>query len=181
MAPGVDVGDASGCGSRGLGGKVKFFRLWESSRLSSPELYDISSHTTASKRLASLLSTYMVFSEHLNWVPSDEEIRYIYSFKSHKENSSLIYLESMRGCRIVTEAWNKLSYFNAEWFYVRCPSGFARRWISGHKSNFKRHSCICLIVCMLNISFTIVQMFQQDPATNHIRIPLILLWQCQRG
>jgi len=85
---------------------------------------------------AFLLGTNIAFQRILGRAPTDDEIRHIYCFKKRRESPSLIYMEPSVHCRVVTGSWNKLSQFKAEWFYVRCPPGFARRWMTPGKQHF---------------------------------------------
>jgi len=82
---------------------------------------------------AFLLGTNIAFQCILGWTPSHDEIKHIYCFKKRRESPSLIYMEPAVNCRVVTGSWNKLSQFKAEWFYVQCPPGFARQWMTPGK------------------------------------------------
>jgi len=85
---------------------------------------------------AFLLGTYIAFQCILGRAPSHDEIRHIYCFKKRRESPLLIYMELAVNCRVITGSWNKLSQFKAEWFYVRCPPGFARRWMTPGKLHY---------------------------------------------
>jgi len=85
---------------------------------------------------AFLLGTYIAFHRIIGHAPSHDEIRHIYCFKKRRVSPSLIYMEPTINCRVVTGSWNKLSQFKAEWFYVRCPPGFARWWMTPGKMHY---------------------------------------------
>ena len=82
---------------------------------------------------ALLNSVFVIFMDCLFRPPRPNEIRHIFNFKSRGDSPSFTFLEAVRNCQVVTGAWTRLSYFKNEWFFVRCPPGFARRWLSRRK------------------------------------------------
>lgn len=83
---------------------------------------------------AFLYGTYLLFMAVFSRPPTPGDIRYIYMFKRRKDSPSFMFLEPYHKCRILTGACSKFALYKQEWFYVRCPSGFARRWVEGSKS-----------------------------------------------
>src|SRR5574338_249930 len=97
---------------------------------------DIAPSQLHPNRYASLNSLFIVFMEYLHRPPRMTDIRYLFNFKSRTDSPSFTFLESVRNCQVVAGSWTRLSYFKSEWFYVRCPPGFARRWL------FRREYCL---------------------------------------
>ena len=84
---------------------------------------------------AFIYGTYMLFMAVFSRPPTPGDIRYIYMTKKRGESPSYMFLEPHRKCQLFTSAWSsKFALYKQEWFYVRCPQGFARRWVEGSKS-----------------------------------------------
>ena len=77
---------------------------------------------------AQLQCMYMLFLEHLFREPTIDDVRFIYRLKS-QPGSPYIFFESSKATKILTGQWHKLGAFKSEWFYIRCPPGFAQRWL----------------------------------------------------
>ena len=80
-------------------------------------------------------SLFIAFMECLHRPPLPIEIRYLFNFKTRGDYPSFTFLEAVRNCQVVTGSWTRLSYYRTEWFYVRCPPGFARRWLFRREYN----------------------------------------------
>ena len=95
---------------------------------------------------ALLNSVFILFMDCLFRPPKPAEIRHIFNFKSRGDSPSFTFLEAVRNCQVVTGAWTRLSYFKNEWFFVRCPPGFARRWLSRRECRKIRKPSLIVIV-----------------------------------
>lgn len=84
---------------------------------------------------ASINSLFIAFMECLHRPPLPIEIRYLFNFKTRGDYPSFTFLEAVRNCQVITGSWTRLSYYRTEWFYVRCPPGFARRWLFRREYN----------------------------------------------
>nr|ABB55297.1 hypothetical protein 11.t00006 [Allium cepa] len=61
--------------------------------------------------------------------PHSRRHRYVYRSKRRSDSPYFVFLEPHDICRILTGAWIKFAQYKQEWFYVRCPTGFARSWL----------------------------------------------------
>ena len=95
---------------------------------------------------ALLNSVFVLFMDHLFRPPRPTEIRHIFNFKSRGDSPSFTFLEAVRNCQIVTGARTRLSYYKNEWFFVRCPPGFARRWLSRHKCRKSHKPSLTVVI-----------------------------------
>lgn len=83
---------------------------------------------------AFIYGTYLLFMTVFSRPPTPGDIGYIYMVKKRRDSPSFVFLEPHHKCQILTGAWSKFALYKQEWFYVRCPPGFARRWVKGSKS-----------------------------------------------
>ena len=79
---------------------------------------------------AFIYGAYVLFMQVLSRPPTVNDISFIYRRKHRADSPSYVFIEPNPKCQLICGAWNKFHKYKEEWFFLRCPPGFASRWLA---------------------------------------------------
>lgn len=82
---------------------------------------------------AFIYGTYILFMNVISRPPT-QVTSGVCVIKKRRDSPSFMFLEPHHKCQLLTGACSKFVLYKQEWFYVRCPPDFTRRWVEGSKS-----------------------------------------------
>lgn len=97
-----------------------------------------------------LLSICYLYTRYLKYPPTFNDIAFLFNFRHNETQSpSTLYLEAVRGWKIIEEVPTKVGETKRDWFWIKRQPGCAQYWLQCGKFRlpFKTYSFYARISC----------------------------------